>query len=123
MNLNAEQNAFLSDVAKLIEFIRNTDNGMLITGGELFRTSEQEQLYVNEGRSNTMNSNHLRRLAIDLNFIQGGQIIYAKDILQKYGDYWESLNPTNRWGGSAGNSPKAKRRCCACKSCKRCGNT
>jgi hypothetical protein len=99
MNLNAEQNAFLSDVAKLIEFILNTDNGMLITGGELFRTSEQEQLYVNEGRSNTMNSNHLRRLAIDLNFIQGGQIIYAKDILQKYGDYWKSLNPTNRWGG------------------------
>jgi hypothetical protein len=99
MNLNAEQNAFLLDVAKLIEFIRNTDDGMMVTGGELFRTAEQEQIYVDSGRSHTMNSNHLRRLAIDLNFIQNGQIVSDKSILQKYGDYWKSLNPLNRWGG------------------------
>lgn len=99
MNLNAEQNAFLGDVARLIEFIRNTDNGMLISGGELYRTAEQEQIYVDSGRSNTMNSNHLRRLAIDLNFIQNGQIVSDKATLQKYGDYWKSLNPINRWGG------------------------
>ena len=72
---------------------------MLITGGELFRTPEQEQIYVDSGRSRTMNSNHLRRLAIDLNFIQNGQIISDKETLQKYGDYWKSLNPINRWGG------------------------
>jgi hypothetical protein len=98
MNLNAEQNAFLGDVARLIEFVRNTDNGMLISGGELYRTAEQEQIYVDSGRSNTMNSNHLRRLAIDLNFIQNGQIVSDKATLQKYGDYWVSLNPYNRAG-------------------------
>jgi hypothetical protein len=98
MNINGEQNAFLHDVALLIQFIENSDNGMLITGGELFRTTEQEQIYVNSGRSNTINSNHLRRLAIDLNFIQGGKIITDKQSLLIYGDFWESLNPLNRAG-------------------------
>ena len=97
MSLSVEQNAFLNDVAKLIEFV-NAKGEMLITGGELFRTPEQEQIYVSEGKSKTMNSNHLRRLAIDLNFIKNGQLISDKASLQVYGDYWESLNPINRAG-------------------------
>ena len=100
MNLSGEQNAFLLDVAKLINFVDNTDSGMLITGGELFRTKEQQQIYFDSGKSKTMNSNHLRRLAIDLNFINNGQLISNKTALQPYGDYWESLNPENRWGGN-----------------------
>jgi hypothetical protein len=98
--MSGEQNAFLLDVAKLINYIDNCDDGMLITGGELFRTAEMEALYVKEGKSNTMNSNHLKKLAVDLNFIQNGNLISDKASLQKYGDYWESLNPINRWGGN-----------------------
>jgi hypothetical protein len=100
MNLVAEQNAFLGDVAKLIEFIYNSDNGMLITAGELFRTNYQQTEYVKNGLSNTMFSNHCRRLAIDLNFIQNGNIIDDKEKLLIYGDFWESLSPENRWGGN-----------------------
>jgi hypothetical protein len=103
MNLVAEQNAFLLDFAKLINYIDNTDDGMLITGGELWRTPEQQKIYFDSGKSKTMNSNHLRRLAVDLNFIKNGIVIYDKEALQRYGDYWESLNPANRWGG---NFPK-----------------
>jgi hypothetical protein len=104
MNLNAEQNAFLGDVAKLIEFIDNKDDGVLITGGELYRTADQQRIYYNAGLTNTMhNSKHLKRLAIDLNFIVNGKLISEKAILKPYGDYWESLNPKNRWGGNFKN--------------------
>ena len=103
MNLSDEQNAFLLDVAKLIEYIYNRDSGVLVTGGELFRTQEQQQIYLSEGKSKTSNSNHLRRLAIDLNFIINGLLVSDKGTLQPYGDYWESLNPLNRWGGNFSN--------------------
>ena len=109
MNLVAEQFAFLMDLSKLYEYVYNTDSGMMITGGELYRTPEQQQIYVNAGKSKTMQSNHLRRLAQDLNFIQNGIVITnddpvrAKKAIQQYGDFWESLNPLNRWGGNFSN--------------------
>lgn len=91
------QAAFLLDACKLIQFA--TAQGFKVTGGELFRTAEQQQIYVKTGRSKTMQSNHLRRLAIDLNFISGGELCYDKARLEPIGKYWESLNPANRWGG------------------------
>lgn len=107
MNLVAEQNAFLLDIAKLINYVDNMDDGVLVTGGELYRTIEQQQIYFAKGSSKTMNSNHLRRLAIDLNFIHNGKMITDRAPLQPYGDYWESLNPKNRagmnWGWDCGH--------------------
>lgn len=98
MGLVTEQAAFLLDAAKLIQHA--TSLGFEVTGGELFRTTEQQQIYVKTGRSQTMNSNHLRRLAIDLNFIFGGSLCYDRAKLAPVGAYWESLNPKNRWGGN-----------------------
>lgn len=72
----------------------------MVTGGELYRTPEQQQIYVNTGRSKTMNSNHLRRCAIDLNFFMDGKIVWDKAQLSPLGSYWESLSPKNRWGGN-----------------------
>jgi hypothetical protein len=100
MNMNAEQFAFLLDFAKLIQFVENRNEGTFVTGGELYRTAEMEAIYLREGKTKTMNSNHLKRLAIDLNFIRGGQLVSDKVTLQPYGDFWESLNPINRWGGN-----------------------
>lgn len=97
MSLVIEQAAFLLDVCKLVEYA--TSLGFSVTGGELFRTPEQQQLYVRSGRSKTLNSNHLRRLAIDLNFIRNGQLIYDANALEPVGQFWESLHPKNRWGG------------------------
>jgi len=93
-----EQWHFLLDVAHLINYC--VDEGWVATGGELHRTIEQQRLYVQQGKSKTMNSNHLRRCAIDLNFFKGGKLIYDKAELQAVGDYWESLNPKNSWGGN-----------------------
>lgn len=98
MSLMQEQAEFLLDACRLIQFA--TQNGFLVTGGELARTPEQQALYVRSGRSKTMLSNHLKRCAIDLNFFRGGKIIWDKATLEPLGAYWESLNPKNRWGGN-----------------------
>lgn len=98
MSLVDEQAAFLQDVCKMIAFA--TDNGFVVTGGELWRSPEQQAVYVKTGRSRTMSSNHLRRLAIDLNFFKGGKIIWDKAQLEPVGTYWEGLHPKNRWGGN-----------------------
>lgn len=98
MSLVVEQAAFLLDVCKLIQYA--TEQGWTITGGELFRTAEQQAIHVKAGRSKTMRSNHLRRLAIDLNFFRNGQLVWDKAQIAPLGAFWESLNPKNRWGGN-----------------------
>lgn len=98
MSLVVEQAAFLLDVCKLIQHA--TEQGWTITGGELFRTAEQQAIHVKAGRSKTMRSNHLRRLAIDLNFFRNGQLVWDKEQIAPLGAFWESLNPKNRWGGN-----------------------
>lgn len=98
MALAQEQAAFLLDACMLIQYA--TSQGWTVTGGELFRTIEQQKIYYDSGKSKTMASNHLRRLAIDLNFLKNGNLVLDKAQLQPIGTYWESLNPQNRWGGS-----------------------
>lgn len=113
----AEQHRFLVDAVKLLIFLMGKEDrheivvaireilkhehaGFTVTGGELHRSKEQQEFYVQTGRSRTMASNHLRRCALDLNFFQGGKLTYDKAKLQAAGEYWESLDPKNRWGGN-----------------------
>lgn len=98
MSRVAEQAEFMKDVAKLINFC--FEQGWAITGGELYRTPEQQEIYLKTGRSKTMASNHLKRCAIDLNFFRDGKLIWDKTQLAPIGAYWESLHPKNRWGGN-----------------------
>lgn len=97
-NLSDIQSEFLLQMCDLIKFA--TALGFKVTGGELQRTPEQQSIYVRTGRSKTMDSNHLRKCAIDLNFIQNERLVYDRTKLQPIGDYWESLHPNNRWGGN-----------------------
>lgn len=97
MSLVKEQAAFLLDACKLIQHA--TELGFTVTGGELYRTAGQQKLYVDSGRSKTLNSNHLKRLAIDLNFIRDGKLVYDMEMLRPLGEYWQGLNSANRWGG------------------------
>jgi peptidoglycan L-alanyl-D-glutamate endopeptidase CwlK len=101
MSLNTEQAAFLLDMCKLIQYA--TDQGFVVTGGELARTPEQQAIYFKTGRSKTMNSIHLKRCAIDLNFFKDGKIIWDKATIAPLGAYWESLHTKNRWGGNFSN--------------------
>jgi len=94
----SEQAAFLLDVCRLIN--RATELGFVVTAGELYRTPEQQQIYVKTGRSRTMNSLHLQRRAVDLNFFKDNELCYDKAVLAPLGVYWESLHPLNSWGGN-----------------------
>lgn len=103
MSLVRSQAEFLIHVTQLLQ--KAYELGFVVTGGELYRTAEQQKIYMDTGRSKTMNSNHLRRLAIDLNFfVQQGDgalaLTYDKGMLQALGDYWEALHEHNRWGGN-----------------------
>ena len=98
MSLVAEQAAFLQDVCKLLQYA--AEQGWVVTGGELYRTPEQQEIYLKTGRSKTMASNHLKRCAIDLNFFKDGKLIWDKAQIAPLGAYWESLNSKNRWGGN-----------------------
>lgn len=98
MSLSQEQAAFLVDACKLIQYA--TEQGWMVTGGELYRTPEQQEIYLKTGRSKTMASNHLKRCAIDLNFFKDGKLVWDRQQLAPIGAYWESLNSKNRWGGN-----------------------
>ena len=98
MSLVNEQAAFLDDVCKLLAKAKAL--GFVVTGGELYRTPEQQEIYLKTGRSKTMASNHLKRCAVDLNFFKDGKLVWDKAQIAPLGAYWESLNPKNRWGGN-----------------------
>lgn len=87
---------FLLDVAKMINYA--AEIGITLTGGELYRTKEQQDIYVSQGKSKTNDSNHMRRLAIDLHAFKNGVMLSAKE-MEPLGVFWEGLYPKNRWGG------------------------
>ena len=89
--------AFLLDVAALIGFIES--EGDMASGGELQRTTYQQQEYVRTGRSKTMNSLHLNKLAVDLAIFHDDVWLQDVDSLKKYGAFWQGLHPDNEWGG------------------------
>lgn len=98
MTLSDHQFEFLKDVCKLIEFA--IDQGAKVTGGELERKPEMQKIYLEKGLTKTANSQHMKKLAIDLNFFIDGKLTYNKAQLQEIGDYWEGLSGYNRWGGN-----------------------
>jgi peptidoglycan L-alanyl-D-glutamate endopeptidase CwlK len=98
VSLVNEQFEFVKDVIKLLEKAIEMD--LVVTLGEAHRPIEMQELYIKTGRSKTMNSMHLKRCAIDLNFFKDGKLTYDITLLKPLGDYWESLNTSNQWGGN-----------------------
>jgi len=101
--LSDQQWEFLKDVSKLIEYAE--DMGYKITAGEMYRTKEQQNIYIMTGRSWTWNSKHLKRLAFDINLYKNGRYTTKTDDYRDLGEYWKSLNPRNRWGGDWRKTP------------------
>lgn len=97
MKLWEKQALFAKNVASLIKYI--DDNDHFATLGEAFRTAEQAQIYAKTGKG-ILDSLHCKRLAIDLNLIDSnGNYLTDTADYRKFGLYWESLHPANRWGG------------------------
>lgn len=92
MTLGQHQEAFAIDLACLIQ--KATELGYGVRIGEVFRTPEQQEVYVKTGRSKTYNSMHLKKCAADLHFTKNGQLVYPEEL----GRFWESLSKLNSAG-------------------------
>ena len=106
MSLGQEQEIFAKHVVMLIN--QAWELGYSVRLGEVQRPIEMQQLYVQQGRSKTMDSQHIKKLAIDLVLLIGGQVCTRTEI-EPLGKWWESLDPKNRWGGSWRGMIEAKK--------------
>lgn len=98
MGLSSKQRLFTKNIGLLIGEAYRI--GIGLTFGDAYRPEYLQRHYVATGKSKTMNSKHLKRLAVDFNFFIDGNLTYKKEHIQELGDYWESLNPLNEWGGN-----------------------
>ena len=102
MSKSDDQARFLLDVCLLVQFA--TRIGFTVTGGELWRPIEMQEIYFNSGRSKTMSSRHKEKMAVDLNFMMGSWYVNGSDAktaertLRQLGIFWESLDEKNRCG-------------------------
>lgn len=97
MTLSERQRIFSKNVAKLILWA--AENGIEVVIGEVQRTLDQQRLYVRAGKSRTMDSKHLLKLAVDFALFVDGKYTVAREPHAKMGAYWKSLHPCNVWGG------------------------
>lgn len=105
MKLREKQSLFVQNVYRLIQFAYS--NGFELTFGEAWRSPETQKIYVESGRSKTMNSRHLDRLAIDFNIFKDDKMLFSDkaqitadlQTVQKLGNFWMSINTDNVWGG------------------------
>ncbi len=112
MSLVEEQAAFLKDIRKLLDYAE--EQAFVVTGGELERTPETQAGYVRMGLEKSMDSPHLRKCAMILNFFRKTaderyELIQTAEALERIGKFWEDLDPRNRWGGRQGKSIEALR--------------
>ena len=98
MKLSSRQIEFTKNIASLIAYADMI--GIGLTFGHAYRDKETQKRLVDKGLSKTMNSYHLKRLAVDFNFFINGELTYEKEKIQELGDFWETLHPKNRWGGN-----------------------
>jgi peptidoglycan L-alanyl-D-glutamate endopeptidase CwlK len=96
MILSEKQKIFTQNIAKLIDWAYA--NGFELTFGEVWRSPEQQALYVKQGKSKTMNSRHLDRLAVDFNVFKNNTMLNDPKFIQPLGEYWMTLDKDNVWG-------------------------
>jgi hypothetical protein len=99
-----KQKAFSLMVAQLIEWAYQ--QGYQLVLGEAKRTHEMQELYVKQGKSKTMNSEHCVSLAIDLSLFVNGEYKTDADSYLPLGEKWEGLG--GGWGGRFGDNPETE---------------
>ena len=105
MTLSDRQKIFTRNIGLLIEHA--FEMGFELTLGEVARTVEQQKIYFESGRSKTMDSRHIQRLAVDFNIFLNGTLLFLKtdqykadlEAVRPLAEFWESLHPDNVWGG------------------------
>jgi len=96
MTLSDKQIAFTEMFAHLILYAKLI--GRPIKVQEWNRSVDQQTKYVAEGKSQTLDSKHLKNLAVDVAMIIDGKYITDPDMYKPLGNYWrDSLGQI--WGG------------------------
>jgi hypothetical protein len=89
------QRQFSKAVALLILYAYQI--GYEVSLGHAYRSPNES------GRLGFKNSNHIRRLAIDLNLFLDGKYLETTEDHERLGAFWETLHPLARWGGEFGD--------------------
>ena len=104
MKKSEKQQIFALNFAKLIQFVFN--KGWAVVIGEVHRPIEMQKIYFESGRSKTMDSRHLEKMAGDLFLFIDGHVQFEADNYISLAEYWESLNAKNvagyRWVNKQG---------------------
>lgn len=97
MTLGEKQEFFARAAVALVQ--KAWEMGYQVRLGEVQRPLEMQQIYVQTGRSKTMDSQHIKKLAIDLVLLKDG-LICTRDQIKPLGLWWEDQDASFRWGGS-----------------------
>jgi len=65
--------------------------------GEGMRAPEMAKIYAEQGKG-ILDSQHCKKLAVDLFLFANGVFLQDKKDYQLLGEYWKGLNPENRHG-------------------------
>lgn len=95
--LGKAQELFVVLSVTFIQFI--LDQGYQLRYGETFRPQEMQDIYYQRGSTKTKNSQHTKKLAIDLSLFKDGVYLTAPSHYTTLGVYWEGLDPHCYWGG------------------------
>jgi len=96
MRLSEKQVKFTGMLGKLLVFA--SDNEIPIKIVELYRSPEKQFNLYKKGKTKTLNSSHIKGLAVDLAIIKDGQYITEETAYVSLGEYWEEVGGV--WGGS-----------------------
>ena len=94
MRLRQKQSMFVTYVVLLIQYAHA--RGYELTFGDAHRSLEEAT------RLGFPESNHTRKLAIDLNLFKDGKYLSSTDAHRELGEFWESLSGNGIicvWGG------------------------
>lgn len=95
MTLNDKQHIFAMNIARLLQHVEVL--GYTCSIGEIWRSKEQAEIYAKQGKG-ILDSQHCKKLAVDLFLFSNGVFLQEKKDYQLLGEYWKSLHKDNRHG-------------------------
>ena len=103
MKLSDQQYLFAKDLIHLLIYIRDDEEITKFSIGEVWRPFEWQEVLVKKGFSQTIDSDHLNKMAVDIYFWIDGKFVKNvwenKPLLEEVGEEWVGLNTSNYWGG------------------------
>ena len=97
MKLSQAQRDFAYDIGCLIGWAY--ENGYELTFGDAYRSPRAFGAQGERKAYGRAFSAHKNRLAVDFNLFIDGEYQDTTEAHRPLGEYWESLNPDNVWGG------------------------